>query len=107
METFKKVLITIAIVLAAIAGTYTSIQWDAIVAKWETNAEREVFKETTAYNETAAAFLADCYKQYNDAETDQDKAAIMEYVILRYPNLDYDNIDNSTLQRFYKDCLNR
>ena len=30
----------------------------------------------------------------------------MEYVVMRYPNLDTGNIDNRTLREFYKDCLN-
>ena len=55
------------------------IGYDAIVGKWQTEAEREVFKETTAYSEAAASFLADSYKQYNNAETDADKNTIMEY----------------------------
>ena len=35
-------------------------------------------------SEAAASFLADSYKQYNNAETDADKNTIMEYVIMRY-----------------------
>lgn len=105
-ETFRNIGIAILVTLLIIGGTYTAIRWDAIVAKWETNAEREVFKETTTYNEAAASFLADCYKQYNDAETDSEKETIMEYVVMRYPNLDTGNIDNRTLREFYTDCLN-
>ena len=89
-----------------VGGTYTAIQWDAIVGKWQTEADREVFKQTTTYSEVAASFLADSYKQYNDAETDTDKNTIMEYVVMRYPNLDTDSIDNATLRQFYNQCLN-
>lgn len=31
----------------------------------------------------------------------------MEYVTMRYPNLDMDNIENDDLRRFYKQCINR
>ncbi len=106
MDTLKKVLISLLAVVLVVGGTWTAIQWDAIVAKWETNAEREVFKETTAYTEAAATFLADSYKQYNDAETEADKTTIAEYVVMRYPNLDTDSIDNDILRRFYVQCLN-
>lgn len=106
-ETIRNILIAIVATILVVGGTYTAIQWDAIVEKWEYNAQREVFKETTAYNEAAATFLADSYKQYKDAESQSDKDTIMEYVIMRYPNLDYNNIDNQTLRQFYRDCLNR
>ena len=93
-------------VVIVVGGTYTAIKWDMIVDKWQTEADREVFKQTTTYSEAAASFLADSYKQYNDAETDADKNTIMEYVVMRYPNLDTDSIDNSKLRQFYNQCLN-
>lgn len=92
------VLIIAAIALSGVFLTKT-------VFKWQTEAEREVFKETTTYNEAAATFLADSYRQYNEAETDADKETIMQYVVMRYPNLDASNIDNVNLRRFYNKCL--
>lgn len=70
----------------------------------ETN--REIFKHSTTYTETAANFLAKEYREYNQAETDVEKVAIMEYVVDRYPNLDLEDIDNSDLKSFYRKCLN-
>ena len=105
-ENIRNIFLAILAVVIVVGGTYTAIQWDKIVGKWETEAQREVFKETTTYNEAAASFLADSWKQYNDAESDADRNTIMNYVVMRYPNLDVDNIDNSTLKQFYKDCLN-
>lgn len=66
----------------------------------------EVFKSSTAYTEQVASFLAKSYKEYNEAESDTEKNTIMEYAILRYPNLDTDSIDNSMLRQFYIKCLN-
>lgn len=106
MKTVKNVLLALLAVVIVVVGTYTAIQWDTIVGKWQTEAEREVFKQTTTYSEAAASFLADSYKQYNEAEADADKNTIMEYVIMRYPNLDTDSIDNSKLRQFYNQCLN-
>ena len=65
-----------------------------------------MFKDSVAYTEQVASFLAKSYKEYNEAESDTKKNTIMEYVILRYPNLDTDSIDNSTLRQFYIKCLN-
>lgn len=106
MKTVKNVLLALLAVVIVVGGTYTAIKWDMIVDKWQTEADREVFKQTTTYSEAAASFLADSYKQYNDAKTDADKNTIMEYVVMRYPNLDTDSIDNSKLRQFYNQCLN-
>lgn len=106
MKTVKNVLLALLAVVIVVGGTYTAIKWDMIVDRWQTEADREVFKQTTTYSEAAASFLADSYKQYNDAETDADKNTIMEYVVMRYPNLDTDSIDNSKLRQFYNQCLN-
>lgn len=106
MKTVKNVLLALLVVVIVVGGTYTAIKWDMIVDKWQTEADREVFKQTTTYSEAAASFLADSYKRYNDAETDADRNTIMEYVVMRYPNLDTDSIDNSKLRQFYNQCLN-
>lgn len=69
------------------------------------DANREIFKHSVAYTETAANFLAKEYREYNQAETDVERTAIMQYVANRYPNLDTDEIENSDLRSFYKKCL--
>lgn len=94
--------IAVVIVLSGIGG----VGYTLTVGKWQKNAEREVFKDSVAYTEQAASFLAKSYREYNDAETDKDKDTIMEYVIMRYPNLDTNSIDNDTLKQFYIKCLN-
>lgn len=104
-ERIRNIFIAVVVLLVVVVGTYSAIQWNATVSKWETEAEREVFKQTTTYSEAVAFFLADSYKQYNDAESDADKNTIMKYVIMRYPNLDTDSIDNKTLRQFYNECL--
>lgn len=94
--------IAVVIVLSGIGG----VGYTLTVGKWQKNAEREAFKDSVAYTEQAASFLAKSYKEYNEVEGDTEKNTIMEYVILRYPNIDTDSIDNSTLKQFYIKCLN-
>lgn len=94
--------IAVVVVLTGIGG----VGYTLTVGKWQKNAEREVFKDSIAYTEQAASFLAKSYKEYNDTESDKDKDSIMEYVIMRYPNLDTGSIDNDTLKQFYIKCLN-
>lgn len=98
--------ILIAIAVLSILGGIGGVGYTLTIGKWQKNAEREVFKDSVAYTEQAASFLAKSYKEYSDAETETDKNTIMEYVIMRYPNLDTDSIDNSTLKQFYIKCLN-
>lgn len=94
------------IAIIAVLGGIGGVAYTRTIGKAQTNAEREVFKSTVAYTEQAASFLAKSYKEYNDTSNDNEKEAIMEYVIMRYPNLDTDSIDNSTLKQFYIKCLN-
>lgn len=98
--------ILIAILVLVILGGIGGVGYTLTIGRWQKNAEREVFKEGVAYTEQAASFLAKSYKEYSDAESDTEKNTIMEYVIMRYPNLDTDSIDNSTLKQFYIKCLN-
>lgn len=82
-----------------------STMGNVLYKEWKTDKDRDIFKNSETYTESAASFLADSYKEYNEAETDAEKNAIMQYVIMRYPNLDMDNIDNMTLRQFYNKCL--
>lgn len=99
-----RVLAGLAII--TVIGGLGGVAYTRTIEKAQKNAEREVFKSTVAYTEQAASFLAKSYKEYNDSETDADKKTIMEYVIMRYPDLDTNSIDNSTLKQFYIKCLN-
>lgn len=73
--------------------------------KYKTEKERDIFKQSTSYNESAASFIADAYVQYNDAESEEDRLAIMKYVRMRYPNLNASHIENATLRQFYNKCI--
>lgn len=75
--------------------------------EWRVEKERNIFKNSTTYTESAASFIADSYRQYNLTDDDAEKATIMEYVIMRYPNLDTKTIENETLRQFYNKCLTK
>ena len=99
------VAVLLAVVIIIVLGGIIGVGYTSTIGKAQKNAEREVFKDSVAYTEQAASFLAKSYKEYNDAESDKDKDAVMEYVIMRYPNIDTDSIDNDTLKQFYMKCL--
>lgn len=91
--------------IALVAGVF-KVGYTYTIGKQQTNAEREVFKNTIAYTEQTAQNLAKYYKEYNEAETEEDKKAIQEYVVITYPNINTETIDNQTLRQFYVSCLN-
>lgn len=73
--------------------------------KWKVNKDREIFKQSATYNESVASFLADSYRQFNDTTDKTEQNTIMQYVVMRYPNLDSSKIENVTLRQFYNKCL--
>lgn len=72
--------------------------------KWKVDKDREIFKQSITYTESAASFLADSYRKYSQTESQTEKNMIMQYVIDRYPNLDTNEIDNIKLRTFYEKC---
>ena len=90
------IVVLLVVIFGGIGFAYKKVYVDA---------NREIFKHSVAYTETAASFLANEYQEYNKAETDVEKAAIMQYVVDRYPNLDLGDIENSDLKSFYRECL--
>lgn len=104
-EAMKWIFGCIGGIAAIFALGYIGVSYTKTVGKAQTEANREVFKESTAYTEQAAMFLADSYKQYNESGSEEDKKAIMSYVAIKYPNLNTDSIDNAKLRNFYEDCI--
>ena len=66
--------ILIAIAVLSILGGIGGVGYTLTIGKWQKNAEREVFKDSMAYTEQAASFLAKSYKEYNEAKMKQRKA---------------------------------
>lgn len=102
-KTGVAVLVTALIII--LLGGIVTVGYTLTIGRAQKKAERAVFKESITYTEQAASFLAQSYKEYSEAEYDDDKDIIMDYVIIQYPNLDIDSIDNDTLKQFYIKCL--
>ena len=50
--------VLIGIVVLVILGGIGGVGYTLTIGKWQKNAEREVFKDSVAYTEQAASFLA-------------------------------------------------
>ena len=113
MSKVKTILLSVVATIAIILGISLLVMYfgefgvfyTKTVEKHQTNAEREVFKESLPYTEQAAQFLAKSYREYNKAKDKDEKASIKEYVAMKYPNLDIDAIDNMKLRSFYNSCI--
>lgn len=92
------------ILVIVIFTILSGVIW-AISKRASVEVERETFKESTAYNEGVAQFLAKSYREYNQATSFTDKKAICDYVVTRYPNVNPDHIENKDLRDFYKMCI--
>lgn len=99
----KKLFVRGVALVMAIAVIYSGCYygWN----KYKKHVDRQIFKQSIAYNESAAEFLADAYYQYNTSESNEEKNQISSYVRAKYPNLDVADIDNSDLKSFYRMCL--
>ena len=97
--------VAVSLIIAIVLIGLISVGYTLTIHKMQKNADREVFKSSIAYTEESAQFLAKSYKEYNEADKDDEKKAIMEYVSMRYPNLDIDSIENEKLKNFYLKCI--
>ena len=64
------------------------------------NARREVFLNTKSYNEGMISDLQRYYEDYNRTSSATDKAAIRNYINMRFANFDDGKIENQQLATF-------
>lgn len=95
----------VRILFIAMAVVFLTTIGGVAYKKWRVDKDREIYKQSVTYKETAASFLTDSFRQYNATEDEEKKKSIMQYVVLRYPNLDIDAIENETLSQFYRKCI--
>lgn len=71
-----------------------------------TNADREIFKQSTAYNEGKLDDLAKYRLEMSQTDDPIEQAAIQEYVNSTFANFDESKIENGDLRDFLRDCRN-
>ena len=99
----EKLIVRIVIIAILLVVFFAAIGF--VYHKITVDANRDIFKHSSTFTETAVAFLAKEYREYNLADTEDSRKAIMAYVVNRYPNLDLNLIENDDLKSFYKQCL--
>lgn len=71
-----------------------------------TEADREIFKESTTYNEGMIDDLAKYRFEFNLAEDEIERKAIAELVTSRFANFDDSKIKDNELREFLNNCRN-
>jgi hypothetical protein len=101
MALYVGVRVLAAIIILSIIFLFVGIG----IKKIKVNADRNIFKQSVTYNENAGQFLADQFRQYNQTDEETEQKAIMNYVVMRYPNLDENKIESNQLRSFYIRCM--
>lgn len=64
----------------AFGAEWLGVEWKGFFDKKKANIAREVYKESESYKEGMVQDLARYYKQYNEAESLEDKESIAEVI---------------------------
>lgn len=97
MKNVLKMLGVIVGVLILVIGVSFAMGWSDVfytstVGKAKQNAQREVFEETQSYVEGKRQEAVKLYKEYQRAETIEDKKAIQSIVSLSFANFDEEKL---------------
>lgn len=100
----KKIFVR-CLILFIICGIIGS-GWYGISKYYKTNIDRQIFKQSIAYNEGVLDDLAKYKLEMVKAEDAVERSAIAEMVVTRFANYDESKIENDDLVDFLKDCRN-
>lgn len=98
----KKILVKGAIVVVIATVFFGGISFASKMAA--TNADRVIFKQSVTYNEGMLDDLAKYQYEYNSADDDVEKNAIVTLVRNRFANFDKSKIENYDLLKFLEEC---
>lgn len=106
-DTFKFIVLGILIIGLLIGLSY-GIGWIGIhqtktIGKAIQNADREVYEETNSFTKGKRQEIIKCYKEWNEAETIEDKKAIETILSMSLADFDEDRfITNPKLLNWVK-----
>lgn len=76
------------------------LEWRKFFNPKKANIEREVFEQTKSYTHGKIQGLAKLYGEYQDAETQVDKAVIENIIIIQFAEFDETKIKSKKLREF-------
>lgn len=98
------ILMTIFAIVALTFGLqWVGLEWKGFLGPKKANVEREIFKETKAYNEGKQQQLAKYYYEYNRSTTEKQEsiAATVRHTFADYPTA---QVNDLTLRNFLRSC---
>lgn len=75
------------------------------IGKWKQDAQREVFEQTQSFTRAQKTEALKYFREYNKAETDDEKRAIKAYVRERFTMSDVEKMEESPVSRFIRNAL--
>lgn len=80
--------------------------YDRTIGKESVSIQREKFKESKSYVEGMVNSLAEYKREYERAETEEEKKQVLNFIDSKFANFDADLIENDILYKFLKDVRN-
>ena len=103
MGTIMKVIgVIILIVILMFGLEMAGLQWTKFFAPKRENVKREVFENTKSFTRGMAKELAKHYKEYNNAESEEDKQIIRSVIQSDFADFDIDKLNSAELRKFLK-----
>ena len=107
MKTWKiwlwGIIILIAMLGLGFATGELNVLYTKTVGKAQQNANREVYEETNSFTRAKRAEAIKLYRQYNEAKTEKEKAAIATIARMSFADFNEDKyITDYTLRKWIK-----
>jgi len=96
----KGILVLLLLVVVAFGLEMAGLKWTQYFAPKKANVQRKVFEQTKSYVHGKIQDLAKYYKEYNEAENQDDKDSLATVIKMQFAEFDESAIHNEKLKRF-------
>jgi hypothetical protein len=99
-ELFYWVKFALVLILVVFGFGLLRLGYKSYFAPKHAEVDREVFENTKSYVHGKTQDLAKYYREYQETEDMEDKAAIQEMIVMQFAEFDSKNVKNESLRRF-------
>lgn len=97
---WKGILVFVVILIIAFGLEFLGLEWTRFFAPKRAGIKREVFEQTKSYVHGKIQDLSKYYKEYKDADNQEDMDAIASIIQMQFAEFDEAKIDNRKLRAF-------
>lgn len=98
------ILLFSALIAFSLGGEYLALKWKRFIEPKRENVKREVWENTKSHVRSAVRDIGKRMREFNKAESADEKLGIANYIANQYPNLDPSAINDREIREFYKKC---